>query len=136
MKHREQFIMNKNGQALILFVLLLPLIFIFLYLVVDIGIIHIEKVKMQNTVKEVIKEQLKCENCSLEEKITKIRNLLNKNIEDISIDTLEVNDNYIKVSVSKNYKSIFIGLFKKSDNKLKVSYKGYIEFDKITIKKE
>ncbi len=136
MKHREQFIMNKKGQVLVLFILLLPLIFIFLYLVVDIGLMYIEKGKMQNNVKEIITQELKCEECPLNEKETRIRNLINKNIDGVSYDTLEVNDNYIKVSISKDYKSIFVGLFKKDDNKIKVSYKGYMENNKITIKKE
>ena len=45
---------NRNGQVLIAFMLMLPLILLFLGLIIDIGLVFIEKRKIENNIKSVI----------------------------------------------------------------------------------
>ena len=128
--------MNKNGQVLVLFVMLLPLFFLLICLIVDIGFGYSEKNKIQNVIKEAIKEELNCEDCLLQDSKIRITSVINKNIENVHIKNIEVNDNFIKVSISKKVKINFFGLFNKSSYQLDISYKGYKIDDQVIIKKE
>lgn len=99
--------MNKKGQSLIIFVLLLPLIVFFLALFVDMSMIYLEN----NKVKGIIKDNLKiCIDNGLkaEEKIKKI---IKENDKNINID-IKINNDDISLSFEKENKSIFGKLFK------------------------
>lgn len=127
--------MNNKGQTMVLFVLLLPIISIILCLVVDISLLTLEKNKVQNIVKETIKNELNNDNLILEDSKNRINNIINKNIENALID-LEINDNSIKVTVFKDYNGILLNALNKDGYKIKVSYRGYKLDDKINIKRD
>ena len=50
--------MNNRGQTLVMFILMLPLLLIVLCLVVDIGMLSLEKKKLENTLKDAIYYEL------------------------------------------------------------------------------
>ena len=125
--------MNNKGQTLILFVMLLPLLFILLCLVVDIGLLYSEKNKLDNIVKENIKYFL--EN-NIEDDEDELNKLLYKNIDNVKIENIDFHDNKLKVEVTKKYKSIFSNILNKDFYKIKVFYIGYKLENKIIIEKE
>lgn len=125
--------MNNKGQTLILFVMLLPLLFILLCLVVDIGLLYSEKNKLDNIVKENIEYFL--EN-NIEDAEDELNKLLYKNIDNVKIENIDFRDNKLKVEVTKKYKSIFSNILNKDFYKIKISYIGYKLENKIIIEKE
>lgn len=124
---------NNKGQTLVLFIMLLPLLFILLCLVVDIGFLYSEKNKLNNVVKENIEYFLKNDIENIENDLSK---LLYKNIENIKIKKVEFKDNKLTVKITKNYKSIFSNIINKDIYEIKVSYVGYKIDDKVIIEKE
>ena len=69
--------MNNKGQVLVLFVILLPIILLLLILTIEVGDIYLDKQKTKNTIKEIIRENLKEPNSEI------INTLITKNINDI-----------------------------------------------------
>ena len=125
--------LNKKGQVLIAFIIILPLILVLLVNVIDIGLYGVEKKKINDTVKTSVRYGIK--NINDEEIESKVTALILKDIpgvkkSDIFIDT---SNNYIKVSVKKKYQPLF-----KINNSLEtnISYYGSINDSKIEIKKE
>lgn len=125
--------MNNKGQTLVLFILLLPIIFILFCVILDYSLLNIEKIKTQNIVKQLINDELE-NNTDIQKSEQKITYLLNKNIEDVNIKKLDVTNSEIIVTIYKDYKSIPSLI--KGNYQIKVSYKGYKINDKIIIKKE
>ena len=68
---------NKNGQVLVAFMLMLPLILLFLGLIIDIGLVFIEKRKIENNIKSVISYRFESD-LSENDLYSAIDNLLNK----------------------------------------------------------
>lgn len=125
--------MNNKGQTLVLFILLLPIIFILFCVILDYSLLNIEKIKTQNIVKQLINDELE-NNTGIQKSEQKITYLLNKNIENVNIQKLDVTNNEITVTIYKDYKSILSLI--KGNYQIKVSYKGYKINNKIIIKKE
>lgn len=89
--------MNKKGQALVLFVIMIPLvIFAFTY-VFDIASLEVEKVKVKNIVNEAY-------NYIQEEDYDKVKNYVEKN--DKGIEIIELSKD--KVHVKKEVEPYFI----------------------------
>ncbi len=90
--------MNKKGQVLVVFVLLLPLIVIFLGLVIDIGNSLVMKKKYENIVKDVIiynyKEDEVVEETTNEEETTVDNNELEDPVpsDDVQVDDTEIEE--------------------------------------------
>jgi len=97
--------MNKKGQALVEFIIILPIIILILFMIIDYGIISYNKQKLENIITDVLK--MKSNNESEEE----IENFINSN--DIDVDvTLEVKDKYTNIKLVKKYNYITPGLDK------------------------
>lgn len=112
--------MNNKGQILPLFVILVPILIIFISYMVDLGIMYSEKRKMTNTVKDAITYYI--DNLEKDNVYTNTLNILNKNISNGKIQ-IDYNEEYITISVTKEYSSIYnIVNF---NNKISVKYKGY-----------
>ncbi len=90
--------MNKHGQTLILFIILIPVVLALAALVVDVGLIINEKVHLQEVSRSIIKTS------SSEEEI---KYLLKEN--DIPVDNLVINieDNQIELQNEYTIASIF-----------------------------
>ncbi len=128
--------MDNKGQTLVLFVILIPLIFVLLGLVIDIGLLTNEKNKVDNAVKDSIKNSLTTElsnNQTMEEKVVY---LINSNVENIIINKIEYKDSILYLNVSKEYKTIFARILNQKKYIIDMKYKAYIENNKVIIKKE
>ena len=123
--------MNNKGQSLVLFVLLIPLLFMILYMVYEISLMVKLKEEIDNINYLVINFNLdKIEEDNIE---TKIKDMIIKNKSDVFISLVEIKDN-----------KLYITLEDKLDNKIfsdmeifrvKSSYVGYIENNKKIIER-
>ena len=123
--------MNSKGQVLICFVLILPIVFMVFALVINLGLLSIEKRKITNTIKNSITYGLK--HIDDENIEGTLRELIKKNIDDIDELIVFVDNNYISVKVSKKYNGILKYL---SSEDIKLYYNGNIRDSKIIIKEE
>lgn len=129
--------MNNRGQTLVMFILMLPLLLIILCLVVDIGMLSLEKKRLENTLKDAIYYELNNQETDSNIIKNRLTNTLSKNINNIKIKKVEVTDNkVITVSISKEYKGIFSKILKSNLFDIALTYKGYMNGEKATIKKE
>lgn len=116
--------MNKNGQSLVFFVLLLPLILALLAFVFDSALIIVEENKLEN-IASIALESLVVENRSVEEVI----NLIRENDSDIKI--LNINPN--QIHLIKNVDSYFGQIIGINTYQLEKSYTGKIDKGKFKI---
>ena len=97
--------MNKKGQALVEFIIILPVMIFVLLAIVDLGIMSYNKNRLENIITDVDKMY---KNNETNEEINKF---INKNDKDIKYN-LEDDDKYIKIKLEKKYKFITPGLDK------------------------
>lgn len=129
--------MNNRGQTLVMFILMLPLLLIILCLVVDIGMLSLEKKRLENTLKDAIYYELNNQETDSNMIKNRLTNTLSKNINNIKIKKVEITDNkVITVSISKEYKGIFTKILKSNLFDITLTYKGCMNGEKATIKKE
>ncbi|NLL44775.1 MAG: hypothetical protein GX247_03810 [Mollicutes bacterium] len=126
---------NKNGQVLVAFMLMLPLILLFLGLIIDIGLVFIEKRKIENNIKSVISYRFESD-LSENDLYPALENLLNKNIDNIKNKQITLADNYIKITVNKEVAGVFPHFFKRDNYEINTTYIGYIQDGKLVISKE
>lgn len=121
--------MNNKGQSLVVFILFLPIIFLMMAIIYDLGSLEITKQKTENEIKSAINYGLN----NLEEENLKqnLETLLDKNID--GLKTITIDSASIKINVKYTKESIFPNIIKK-DYKINITYTGYNN-DK-TIKKE
>lgn len=121
--------MNNKGQALIIFVIILPILLMTLTLIIDLGFLYIEKRNINNTVCDAVEYYLN--NLNDVNVNNKIKVLLNKNIKDIKDIDIKSNDEYVLITVTKDRKSIYSIIMQ--EHELSITYKG-IKLDKKIIK--
>lgn len=124
--------MNKKGQVLVLFLILLPFLLLLVGFIVDIGLSYNEKRKMEHAITDSISYAL--DHIAEEEDTLKINitHLLNENIENLYEIRIEIKEKKIYLRVEKRIDNIFL------PNKqiIKLSYQGeWIDGEK-RIKKE
>lgn len=127
--------LNNKGQTLVAFIILIPVLIMIFTLVVDLGLLSIEKRKIDNEIKSTITYGLK--NIETDNLDLKLRNLLIKNIEDIDNKNIEIKieNNYIKITLIKEKTSLF-KLIGKDKYEINSSYVGIIQNKRIKIEKE
>lgn len=126
--------LNNKGQTLVMFIILLPILLMVFAIIIDLGLLGIEKRKIENEVKSTITYDLK--NKEEKDLEIKLKNLLVKNIdylEDKNI-SIKIMNNYISITVNKKYKPVFNII--KNNYDITVTYKGNISNNKISIIKE
>ena len=124
--------MNRNGQVLVSFLLILPLLLIILVFIVDMGLMKVNERKVEHVIKEAITYELK----SSEISDSRVNDYIKNNLSDIKDVNIVVGTDNIKVSVRVYKKSIFNSLIKNKNYTISKSYYGYKENDKIKIIKE
>lgn len=124
--------MNRKGQVLVSFLLILPLLLILLVFIVDMGLMKVSVRKVEHVIKEAITYELK----SSEISDSRVNDYIKNNLSDIKDVNIVVGTDNIKVSVSVYKKSIFNSLIKNKNYTISKSYYGYKENDKIKIIKE
>ena len=95
---------NNKGQTLVMFVIILPIILIVLTLMVDMGILYVEKRSISNNTKDAVEYYL--DNIDDYDIETKTKKLLNQNIDNIEIN-IDNNFDYVEINVKKEYKNLY-----------------------------
>lgn len=113
---------KNNGQVLVLFVILLPVILLLLLITIEVGNIYIEKSKTKSVIKETITNGLK-NNLSNDA----INSLIDLNIKDIKGKTIYTSETEIDLKL-KQEKEIF-----GRNLEINYNYKGIKQDEKITI---
>lgn len=119
--------MNKKGQTLVLFIILIPILIGMGAFVVDTGLVFAKKAHLKDVTKMVIKDTIK-KNLNEEQ----VKELLVKN--DVGIDKLkiEINDKVI-VNNEIEVESIFGEIIGIKEYKIKLEMIGYQKEDKVII---
>lgn len=123
--------MNDKGQSLVIFVILLPVILLLMAGIVDIGNFLVEKNSYENEVKSTINYGMK--HLDEENIVQKLNDLLDSNIE--GKKQISIENETIKIKVNATTKSLFSDIID-FDYQIDISYIGYMDNDKIIIKKE
>ncbi len=126
--------MNKKGQTLILFVVLLPIFLLLMAFVVDTGLILQENTKCKSTLKTIIKTTY---NNRYEENYQEqIKELVEKNVLPTDNLIIEVQDDVVGLQNTYEKESIFGAIIGIKEYKIKVSVKGKVENGTFKIIKE
>lgn len=119
--------MNNKGQSLVLFILLLPLVFILIALILEVGFLYISKKQIDSEVKYSLKNSLKS---NITEEI-KIKNIIKENLgNDVKIEIKNSNERLV-IEVTKKHKFLII----KRDYEIESKFYGYINNEKVIIEK-
>ena len=124
--------MNKKGQVLVAFILMIPIILMLSICIVDVGFQSIEIRRIDNTVRNSVKYGIK--NLDKENTESIMKSLIMDNLRNIddAIITVDVDNNYAKATVTVKYK----GLINITNKTIKLGYYAKIKDDKIEINKE
>ncbi len=99
--------MNKKGQSLVTFLLVLPIIVLFLILFIDVSMMYQEKTRIKgityDNLKIAVSKDIKDPN--------KIMETIKKNESNVNIN-IEINDDDITLHVKENKKNLFGNILK------------------------
>ncbi|MBR3198609.1 MAG: hypothetical protein IKG27_01185 [Bacilli bacterium] len=123
--------MTNKGQSLVIFVILLPIIFILITLVWELGNLSVVQSKYENETKEAIIYGLTHKDDP--EINQKIKELLDSNIE--GEKTITFIGETLKINVKNEYKTVYRMIFKDKFD-INVTYVGHLENENVIIKKE
>ena len=113
--------MNKKGQALVEFIIILPVLILILFAIIDYGMLSYNRNRMENMINDISK--MYSNNESMEE----IDKFIKNNDKTLNINIIN-DDKYIDVKLSKEYEYITPGLDKIFNNKnIEVERKIYSE---------
>ena len=118
--------LNNKGQSLVAFIIILPIILFVMAIVIDIGLMGVQKRKVNNVIKSTIEYGLK-HNSSEEW----LKEMIDKNIKYQNIE-IAINED-IYITLEYEYDQIF-GFIK--DNKVQVRYHGTKENGKVKIEED
>lgn len=120
--------LNKHGQTLVLFIILIPILLLLAAFVIDMGVVLANKMQLKEVTKLAIKE-----NVDNLDDINKIKKIFE--INEIDISNLEINviDNKINIKNKIEVKSIFGSVIGILNYKIKIDITGYKSNDKIII---
>ena len=104
--------MNRKGQALIEFVLILPVVIMLLFVIVDFGLIFSNKTSLENKSYDIV------ESIKNNEYDSTIYNDIDVNI--------SIEDDYKHITITKNVKIFNFGLDKVLKNPYKIEIERYI----------
>ena len=113
--------MNKKGQALVEFIIILPVLILILFAIIDYGMLSYNRNRMENMINDISKMY------SNNESIEEINKFIKSNDKSININIIN-DDEYIDIKLSKEYEYITPGLDKIFNNKnIEVERKIYSE---------
>lgn len=112
--------MNRHGQTLVLFVILIPVILILLAVLVDTGYVIGKKVWLNEVTKQVIEDAI-----NKDEEVVKA--LFEKN--GVAIDTIEIikSDGVLEIKNDVEVKSIFGSIVGIKKYNIKINVKGVLK---------
>ena len=123
--------MNNKGQTLVIFIIMMPIILLIFTLVIDLGYVSKEKIKIDSTLRVIIRNVLEKETFSKE----MVDDLIEKN--ELTYDNYKYSyeNGLLKINITKNIKSILGKIINTDIYKIEIKLTGYIENDKIIIEK-
>ncbi len=123
--------MNNKGQTLVIFIIMMPIILLIFTLVIDLGYVSKEKIKIDSTLRVIMRNVLEKETFSKE----MIDDLIEKN--ELTYDDYKYSyeNGLLKINITKNIKSILGKIINTDIYKIEIKLTGYIENDKIIIEK-
>lgn len=119
--------MKNRGQALILFILLLPLLLLILTIILNIGLTSIEIKKTDNKIEKIIEDSL---NNDLEE--SQINQLIMTNLDNIISKEIVKKDNTLEIKIIRKIEVLYPSIINYNIENYEATYKG-IKEDKIKI---
>lgn len=122
--------MGHKGQVFALFAILLPIILMSVALIIDTGLLYMDKRRVDLVVRDTIEYGVKNIDIVTEQELY---DLLYKNLDDISNTKIVNNDGILRISVTLNKKSLFANLFGKEKYEIESAYKGMVEQGTIRI---
>lgn len=124
--------MNNKGQALVLFILILPLLLIVLGMVVDLGMIGISKKKVDTVVQNILFHSFENrEEKTDEDLMSEMDRLITINLGAVN-RKIEIGE-HIYITVEKKMEPLFPSLLKQKYLNYKVTYEALLDNDKIQI---
>ena len=122
--------MNKNGQTLIIFVILIPIFILISALVVDIGLMTYEKEKYRGIIENGIEEYLNTGNMEETEQIFSLNHIPKEEY------TIKAQEGEIEVSFHTSVESIFGKIINVEEYEIKMNYIGTKEGERVIINKK
>ena len=122
--------MNHKGQVLVLFMLLLPLIFMALALIIDTGLLYMEKRHVDLVIKDVVEYGIKNIDSVTEQELY---DLIDRNLDTVNKKEIINNSGILNITVTLEKESIFAKIFGREKYQIESTYKGMIEQKKIKI---
>ncbi len=121
--------MNKRGQSLITFILILPVIILFVAFIIDSGLSIIEKENVDGILTDNMNMAVKQKNKDVEE----IKEVIIKNKDNLDLD-IKIENNYLKIKAVDKKKNLFGKIIDLSWYNLEFNY--CISYDDRKLNKE
>lgn len=121
--------MNKRGQSLITFILILPVIILFVAFIIDSGLSIIEKENVDGILTDNMNMAVKQKNKDVEE----IKEVIIKNKDNLDLD-IKIENNYLKIKAIDKKKNLFGKIIDLSWYNLEFNY--CISYDDRKLNKE
>jgi Flp pilus assembly protein TadG len=128
--------MNKKGQVLIVFILMLPIFLMLIGMIIDIGYNYLEKRKLDNVIKDTIVYGLEHNTEDPEVLRGKMNHLIDENISNITLSNIVIEENNVKITINKETEGLFGRILNKRLYQISSSYRGYMENAELKIIKE
>ena len=125
-------VMNKKGQVLVVFLILLPILLLLVGLIIDVGLAYNEKRKMNHVIEDTISYAL--DHITEEQDTLKINMnyFLKENLKDLDTIKIEIKNETIIIEIKKRMDTIFLP----KDYQIKSSYEGSFVNGKKRIKRK
>lgn len=131
LKKVELFIkMNNRGQALVVFIIMIPIFFMLLGVVIDITYASYEKRKIENNIKYVARTSF---DKRLDEE--KIEDLILTNLDDVKEYKVYYDNNSLNIYVKAKVNGVFSNLFNNPIKNIEVNYKAYFDGDNVIVER-
>lgn len=131
LKKAELFIkMNNKGQALVVFIIMIPIFFMLLGVVIDISYASYEKRKIENNIKYIARTSF---DKRLDEK--KIEDLILTNLDDVKEYKVYYDNNSLNIYIKTKVNGVFSNLFNNPIKNIEVNYKAYFDGDNVIVER-
>ncbi len=127
--------MNKKGQTLVAFVLILPLLVLILSFIINLSFIYIAQRNLDNNIKNAIGVRFS-DRFIEDEMENKIRDLILKNNDNINELEIYITNENIKIRVGMIYDTKIPTIIGENKFTIKSNYEGYKLNDELIIVKE
>ena len=125
--------MNRKGQVLVMFIILLPIFFIIMTLLIDIGNLILTNNEINDVSYMVLEHCL--DHLDEEDIIDTSKELLKLNNKELNIESFKIENNKVYLNVSYQVKGIISNIFNIKLFDINNKYEAYIKDDKKIIER-